>query len=580
MPEPLSASVEQLLSRYIDGVLTESELAQLDEAIQHQEGVAEQAAKWFLLHRQAQELTSEQRFSVVVDSVIAGSLSPPRTRPDRAAKEAASEPSKAIRGRRIWAMWPAVALALAAVFLLVVALPQSAVDRPVARDTAKDQLPNAIAAVTSVSGAEWAQGRSLGVGSSLRQGDRVGLSSGIIKLTYNCGAEVLLQGPCEFVVVDAMQGKLCRGKLTVDVPPRAFGFGVVCPKTDIIDLGTAFGVAVDENGETDLQVFDGEVMCAAADFNAQQSPDYQHVRADETIRFLRRSHPGEAVDTPDDKFKVLRHHRLSRIADEEEASLGELALWLTAQHGIELDVEGRVAAWADRLTTTNLAGEDVVQPDEAARPRLVNSAIGGKPAVRFDGKTDYLVTTPLATTDEQTIALVVAFGEPTYQEGRQWGAQVLNYDGPPSREAAGVVMPGVIQIGESLREREFAPGRPNALAFAGFVGATAVESGRVDAPDSLGLQEPAVLLYRYSQSEQSATLWVNGEQVASTRAVAPVAIVSRKIIGRHAWKGLHFAGDLAELRIYNEALGAREMERLSEELSQQYGIAMAGGDGR
>ena len=164
------------------------------------------------------------------------------------------------------------------------------------------------------------------------------------------------------------------------------------------------------------------------------------------------------------------------------------------------------------------------------------------------------------------------YGDRTYDEGRQWGSQVLNYDGPPSREAAGVVMPGVIQIGESLREREFAPGCPNALAFAGFVGATSVESGRVDAPHALRPGEPAVLIYRYSHAEQSATLWLNGRRVASTRAIAPVAIVSRKIIGRHAWKDLHFAGDLAELRIYNEALGTDEIARLWRDLGREHGV--------
>ncbi len=577
MPEPLPKPIERLLSGYLDGVLTEPELAELDDAIRHQAGVAEHAARWFLLHRQAQELTSEQRFSAVVDSVIAGSLTPPQARSNRIPKEAAHDSPRRGRPLQFGTVWPASALVLATILLLVAAFPKRRTEPPVARAVANDRLPIAIAAVTSASDAEWAGGQTLGVGAHLRQGDLVGLSSGIIKLTYNCGAELLLEGPCEFVVLDAMQGKLRHGKLTVDVPPRAFGFGVVCPKTDIIDLGTSFGIAVDESGETDLQVFDGEVMCAAADYNAQKSPDYQHVHADQAMRFVKRSVPGEGLEPSETTFEALRRHRMSRIADSGSAGGGELALWLTAQHGVELDDEGRVAAWADRLTSINQAGEDVVQADEAARPRLVESAIGDKPAIRFDGLTDYLVTTPLSTTDEQTIALVLAFGEPTYQAGRQWGAQVLNYDGPPSREAAGVVMPGVIQIGESLREREFAPGRPNALAFAGFVGATAVESGRVDAPSSLSPQEAAVLLYRYSHAEQTAKLWINGEEVASTRAVAPVAIVSRKIIGRHAWKGLHFAGDLAELRIYNEALDENEINRLSQDLGREYGVVVASG---
>lgn len=579
MERSSTSAIDKLLSRYLDGSLTVEELAELDDAIQHRVGVAEQTANWFLLHRQTQELTAEEKFSAVVDGVLAGSLSlPPSRSSDAGKKGAAGSAVDRPTPRRVLVVWPAVAAALAAAALLMAVFPSGVVQHNAERHSSASEQPAVIAAVTSLTDAEWTIGRPLGVGDGLVEGDQIALDAGIVKLTYNCGAELLLEGPCEFVVLDAMQGKLCRGKLTADVPPRAFGFGVVSPNTDIIDLGTSFGVSVDEAGETDLQVFDGEVMCAAADFNAQHSPDYQHVRADEAMRFRRRSAPGMGVSPSDDRFETLRRHRRSRTTDDDPLDLGTLALWLNARHGVELDDKGRVAAWADRLTSVNRSGEDAVQPEIAARPLWVESAIGGQPAVRFDGNTDYLTTTPLATTDEQTIVMVLAFGEATYEAGRQWGAQVLNYDGPPSREAAGVVMPGVIQIGESLREREFAPGRPNALAFAGFVGATAVESGRVDAPRALSPGEPVVLTYRYSHSEQTAALWLNGHEVASTRAVAPVAVVSRKIIGRHAWKGLHFNGDLAELRIYNAALDADQMSRIASQLGLDYGITVAGAD--
>ena len=44
------------------------------------------------------------------------------------------------------------------------------------------------------------------------------------------------------------------------VPPAARGFTVVAPGVDYVDLGTEFGIAVDEaTGASELHVFDGQV---------------------------------------------------------------------------------------------------------------------------------------------------------------------------------------------------------------------------------------------------------------------------------------------------------------------------------
>ena len=242
MSEQTNKTIDRLISRYVDGEISTTELAELDEAIRADASGADQAAQWFLLHRQTLELAAEQRFSAVVDGVLAGSLSPPETRSDR-------QPSKGVasesHSRRAWGIWSVVAVTMAAALFLVVSAPPST-ESPRTLSPSDSGVPsNVVAAVTSLSDAVAGAFSELSVGDPLREGDRIELESGIVKLTYNCGAELLLEGPCRFVVVDAMQGKLCRGKLTADVPPRAFGFGVVCPNTDIIDLGTSFGIAVE-----------------------------------------------------------------------------------------------------------------------------------------------------------------------------------------------------------------------------------------------------------------------------------------------------------------------------------------------
>ena len=99
----------------------------------------------------------------------------------------------------------------------------------------------------------------------LNNGDRIytnqpayKLKSGIVKILYDYGAEVLIEGPAEFKLVDAEKMILDSGRIYVSVPPRAAGFTAVTPTGTIIDLGTEFGVSVAYDGSTDVHMFKGK----------------------------------------------------------------------------------------------------------------------------------------------------------------------------------------------------------------------------------------------------------------------------------------------------------------------------------
>lgn len=85
------------------------------------------------------------------------------------------------------------------------------------------------------------------------------LEVGIVRLDFSNGAAVTLQGPAEFEVMSAIHTRLHRGILTASIPESAIGFEVETPAIDVVDLGTAFGVSVGFDGETDVCVFEGEV---------------------------------------------------------------------------------------------------------------------------------------------------------------------------------------------------------------------------------------------------------------------------------------------------------------------------------
>jgi hypothetical protein len=205
---------------------------------------------------------------------------------------------------------------------------------------------------------------------------------------------------------------------------------------------------------------------------------------------------------------------------------------------------------------------------------LIQKSIAERPAIRFDGTSDYLLTTPLATTDDQTVVFVCQFSQSATDKSRRWGGQILNYDGPPSRFLSDTLEPGVLQIGEPLLETQFQPTLLTAQVFAGFIGSATVESGRVDAMP-VGIHTPVVVAYRYDLANARATLMINGKTYGEMRAFAPQAITSRKIIGRHAWMQNFFHGDLAELLIYNQALSDDDLAVMTQYLADKYAIRLA-----
>ncbi len=110
-------------------------------------------------------------------------------------------------------------------------------------------------------------------------GRKYKLDSGLMEITYDSGAKVILQGPCTYEVESTAGGYLSLGKLTARVEKRGEGrgargegsepnpqslipnplFAIRTPTAIVTDLGTEFGVEVDKAGVTESHVFRGKV---------------------------------------------------------------------------------------------------------------------------------------------------------------------------------------------------------------------------------------------------------------------------------------------------------------------------------
>lgn len=84
------------------------------------------------------------------------------------------------------------------------------------------------------------------------------LQSGVAEIEFFSGARLCIEGPAEIRLVSAGEAFCQSGRFSAHVPPQARGFKIGTPKGDVVDLGTDFGLDLNETS-SELHVFNGEV---------------------------------------------------------------------------------------------------------------------------------------------------------------------------------------------------------------------------------------------------------------------------------------------------------------------------------
>jgi len=221
---------------------------------------------------------------------------------------------------------------------------------------------------------------------------------------------------------------------------------------------------------------------------------------------------------------------------------------------------------------SNRISNDAFQPEPKARPEYILNGLLGRPAIRFDGASSYLTTTPISTTNDQTIVVVFQHTPPAVGTERAAG-QIVNYNGPPSRYLPDVRSPGVLQLGEKIDSLNGPVASIAGKAFVGRDSRGADISAGIVVSKSLGYS-PRVVAYVYNNSSNKTFLYVDGKIVAEASAPTSVAVTSRKVIGKHGiFDQWYFHGDLSELVIFNSALRTAEVKELSRQLMKHYTIS-------
>ncbi len=119
-----------------------------------------------------------------------------------------------------------------------------------------------VATISATNGSQW-KGHGPALGEELQQGRQLDLVSGFAEVTFNSGAQVVLEGPALLNLTSAWEAVLQRGSLRANVPPEAVGFRISNPDVEVTDLGTEFSMVASEQGGTEVFVLKGSVEASA-----------------------------------------------------------------------------------------------------------------------------------------------------------------------------------------------------------------------------------------------------------------------------------------------------------------------------
>jgi len=231
----------RLLSVVLDGSCTEDEREELAQLVIEHPGfeteLAEELSIHSLLQWQGEDVARdmlEMTLSEVSATCQASDLSMPR-----------AWSGGSVTRRSLWS-WAAAAV------LLVVG--GTLTWRYLGRDD-----PRAIAQLVASDGVQWSdQSTALQRGGVVQTG-RLITSGGAFALKFRSGPVVHFVGPTTLNIESDMHVELERGQATAEVPKSGIGFTIKTPRVSVVDLGTKFGAAVDDEGATDVIVFEGKV---------------------------------------------------------------------------------------------------------------------------------------------------------------------------------------------------------------------------------------------------------------------------------------------------------------------------------
>lgn len=216
------------------------------------------------------------------------------------------------------------------------------------------------------------------------------LGKGAIHLRLENGADILMKSPGSFRIDDSFHLTLHDGAIRAIAPPAAKGFTVATQGMDYEDLGTEFGVAVDQkSGANELHVFDGQVDARV--------PGSKKLVASVT--------QGQSVALNQGVLKPTDSPEVGRFL-----APGAIGFLRWQAHCAELTQDADLIGFypfVEAETLENHAAHAITSDGRIEGARWTSSRWPGKSALLFDRDDDFVRLTIPGEYDEFTIAFWV-----------------------------------------------------------------------------------------------------------------------------------------------------------------------------
>lgn len=221
----LPDDLRDLFDDYLDGTIDAAGMTRLESSLRENEAFRAEFVRYGRLHTDiALQCRTERATEIALREILP------------------AEPVR--RPRRVW---PALLATLATACAIVIS---------VALFTRSPE-PTTVAWVVNAQDCEWTDGRVPEDG--LRPGTMVAVDRGLVEIRFRSGVRAVLEGPVRLELLTDNSARLHRGRVSANVPEPAIGFELLSPQGKVIDLGTEFGVSVDDTGKTDVVVYRGQV---------------------------------------------------------------------------------------------------------------------------------------------------------------------------------------------------------------------------------------------------------------------------------------------------------------------------------
>lgn len=248
------------------------------------------------------------------------------------------------------------------------------------------------------------------------------------------------------------------------------------------------------------------------------------------------------------------------ILGSGSSGIGGLRLALRADGEVTTDSEGRVETWVDGSDE----GNDFSTPRPASRPTLTEDAVGGSPALTFDGDDDYLLredTLGIPDDGARTVVVACRLAETTPrspffvqgtlgsagEESNHYGLEANTFN--TAGERFGVYLVSVGHDAKRATDTGYHVHTLRTGSFPGLEGIRESTTYYVDGAETAFAHSGGGTFNDTFRADASAVGAFPAEETGDTHH-----------------------GEIAEVRVYDRALPAGDRETVESEVADRYGI--------